>query len=168
MGALIDKTQKNYIVDSFAEIIGELKERLHRWTRAGQYGFVFDNVQDTLTFSRFQTFNFHGWNDAPAVLEPLLAQLSSLLSTTASVQPSRGTTPAATDPAQSRAAAAQLKKLLVEFDPSAADFVDENRSALRPLFPDADWAEFETLVQSYSFAEAQARLERALMSPSML
>jgi len=49
-----------------------LKERLHRWTENGQYGFVFDNVEDTLTFSSFQTFNFGGWGDAPEVLEPLL------------------------------------------------------------------------------------------------
>jgi type IV secretion system protein VirB4 len=45
---------------------------LHRWTRGGQYGFLFDNSEDTLSFSRFQTFNFHGWGDAPDVLEPLL------------------------------------------------------------------------------------------------
>jgi type IV secretion system protein VirB4 len=59
-------------VSNFANIIGELKERLHRWTRAGQYGFLFDNADDTLSFSRFQTFNFAGWGDAPDVLEPLL------------------------------------------------------------------------------------------------
>ena len=59
-------------VSNFAEIVGELKERLHRWTRAGQYGYLFDNPHDTLTFSRFQTFNFHGWNDTPELLEPLL------------------------------------------------------------------------------------------------
>ena len=59
-------------VSNFANIIGELKERLQRWTRGGQYGFLFDNVEDTLSFSRFQTFNFHGWSDAPEVLEPLL------------------------------------------------------------------------------------------------
>jgi type IV secretion system protein VirB4 len=59
-------------VSNFANIIGELKERLHRWMRGGQYGFLFDNPEDTLSFSRFQTFNFHGWNDAPEVLEPLL------------------------------------------------------------------------------------------------
>jgi type IV secretion/conjugal transfer VirB4 family ATPase len=59
-------------VSNFANIIGELKERLHRWTRAGQYGFLFDNPEDTLSFSRFQTFNFTGWGDAPDVLEPLL------------------------------------------------------------------------------------------------
>jgi type IV secretion/conjugal transfer VirB4 family ATPase len=59
-------------VSNFANIIGELKERLHRWTVAGQYGFLFDNAIDTLSFSRFQTFNFAGWGDAPNVLEPLL------------------------------------------------------------------------------------------------
>jgi type IV secretion/conjugal transfer VirB4 family ATPase len=59
-------------LSTFAEIIGELKERLHRWTADGQYGFLFDNSEDTLTFSNFQTFNFGGWGDAPDVLEPLL------------------------------------------------------------------------------------------------
>ena len=59
-------------VSNLSNIIGELKDRLHRWTRGGQYGFLFDNPQDTLSFSRFQTFNFAGWGDAPEVLEPLL------------------------------------------------------------------------------------------------
>lgn len=59
-------------LSTFANIIGELRERLHRWTREGQYGFLFDNAEDTLTFSRFQTFNFAGWGDTPDVLEPLL------------------------------------------------------------------------------------------------
>jgi type IV secretory pathway VirB4 component len=59
-------------ISNFANIIGELKERLHRWTRQGQYGFIFDNPEDTLSFSRFQTFNFAGWGDSPEVLEPLL------------------------------------------------------------------------------------------------
>jgi type IV secretion system protein VirB4 len=59
-------------ISNFANILGELKDRLHRWTRQGQYGFLFDNAEDTLSFSRFQTFNFAGWGDAPQVLEPLL------------------------------------------------------------------------------------------------
>jgi type IV secretion system protein VirB4 len=59
-------------LSTFSQIIGELKERLHRWTKEGQYGFLFDNVEDTLSFSSFQTFNFAGWGDAPEVLEPLL------------------------------------------------------------------------------------------------
>jgi len=59
-------------LSTFSQIIGELKERLHRWTKEGQYGFLFDNAEDTLSFSKFQTFNFAGWGDAPEVLEPLL------------------------------------------------------------------------------------------------
>jgi type IV secretion/conjugal transfer VirB4 family ATPase len=59
-------------LSNFANIVGELKDRLHRWTRQGQYGFLFDNAEDTLSFSRFQTLNFAGWGDAPEVLEPLL------------------------------------------------------------------------------------------------
>jgi type IV secretion system protein VirB4 len=64
--------QEQRTLSTFANIIGELSERLHRWTREGQYGFLFDNAEDTLTFSRFQTFNFAGWGDTPDVLEPLL------------------------------------------------------------------------------------------------
>ncbi|MGD0793616.1 MAG: hypothetical protein ABR920_17785 [Terriglobales bacterium] len=67
---MLEPTQRT--VSNFANIVGQLKERLHRWARGGQYGFLFDNAEDTLSFSRFQTFNFHGWNDAPEVLEPLL------------------------------------------------------------------------------------------------
>ncbi len=76
---LWDGIERMYVLESdqrtlsnFANIIGELKDRLHRWTKAGQYGFVFDNAEDTLSFARFQTFNFAGWGDAPEVLEPLL------------------------------------------------------------------------------------------------
>ena len=59
-------------LSTFADIIGELKDRLHRWTKGGQYGFLFDNAVDTLSFSNFQTFNFAGWGDATDALEPLL------------------------------------------------------------------------------------------------
>jgi type IV secretion system protein VirB4 len=76
---LWDAIERTYLLEpgqrtlsNFANIIGDLKDRLHRWTRAGQYGFLFDNAEDTLSFRRFQTFNFHGWSDAPEVLEPLL------------------------------------------------------------------------------------------------
>jgi len=57
---------------NFVSILGPLGERLHRWTQAGQFGYLFDNVDDTLTFSRFQTFNFDGWDKYPDVLEPVL------------------------------------------------------------------------------------------------
>lgn len=59
-------------LSNLSSIVGELKDRLHRWTRAGQYGFLFDNPEDTLSFRDFQTFNFRGWGDTPELLEPLL------------------------------------------------------------------------------------------------
>jgi type IV secretion system protein VirB4 len=57
---------------NFASILGPLGERLQRWTGKGQFGYLFDNPEDTLTFARFQTFNFDGWSDYPDILEPLL------------------------------------------------------------------------------------------------
>lgn len=46
---------------------------LHPWITDGQYGSVFDNAEDTLTFSHFQTFDFQGMDELyPQVLEPLL------------------------------------------------------------------------------------------------
>jgi type IV secretion/conjugal transfer VirB4 family ATPase len=59
-------------LSNFASILGPLNERLSRWIGKGQFGYLFDNVEDTLTFTRFQTFNFDGWNDYPDILEPLL------------------------------------------------------------------------------------------------
>jgi hypothetical protein len=63
---------------------------------------------------------------------------------------------------QTRAVAAQLTKLLSELDPGAADFVEANQAALRPLLPGDGWPQFEKLVQGYAFADAQAQLEQAL------
>ena len=59
-------------LSNLAELIGPLKDRLHRWVRGGQYGYIFDNPSDTLAFSRFQTFNFDQMDQYPDVLEPLL------------------------------------------------------------------------------------------------
>ncbi len=67
---VLDAPQRT--LSNFADIVGPLKDRLHRWTRAGQYGYIFDNEQDTLTFSRFQCFNFDRMDDCPEVLEALL------------------------------------------------------------------------------------------------
>ena len=49
-----------------------LADRLAKWTTGGQFDFVFDNAEDTITFSRFQCFDFQGMNQYPQVLEPLL------------------------------------------------------------------------------------------------
>jgi type IV secretion system protein VirB4 len=46
---------------------------LRPWIADGQYGSVFDNTEDTLTFAQFQTFDFQGMDELyPQVLEPLL------------------------------------------------------------------------------------------------
>jgi type IV secretion system protein VirB4 len=49
-----------------------MSSQLLRWVRGGQYGDLFDNEADTLTFARFQTFDFEGMDKYPQVLEPLL------------------------------------------------------------------------------------------------
>ncbi len=46
--------------------------RLKKWTAGGQFGSLFDNVHDTVTFSRFQCFDFQGMQQYPQILEPLL------------------------------------------------------------------------------------------------
>jgi len=104
------------------------------------------------------------------VLDPLLAELHTVVSTTAA-EPTAAPTGASAlpvDPAQSRAAAAQLNRLLSDFDAGAAEFIEENQAALRRLFPGEGWTQFEKLVQSYSFAEAQAQLEQAIAGPDRI
>ena len=46
--------------------------RLAKWTRGGQFGFLFDNPEDTISFSRFQCFDFQRMSQYPELLEPLL------------------------------------------------------------------------------------------------
>jgi len=50
----------------------ELSDRLARWVRGGQFGFLFDNAEDTISFSRFQCFDFQRMSRYPELLEPLL------------------------------------------------------------------------------------------------
>jgi CheY-like chemotaxis protein len=98
-----------------------------------------------------------------AALDPLVAQIKTASKPATDPQPSAAPQ-VAVDPAQSREAATQLAKLLAEFDPGAADFIETNQAALRPLFAGDGWSQFETNVQGYAFAEAQAQLEQALKS----
>ena len=46
--------------------------RLSKWTCGGQFGFLFDNAEDTISFSRFQCFDFQRMSHYPELLEPLL------------------------------------------------------------------------------------------------
>jgi type IV secretion/conjugal transfer VirB4 family ATPase len=45
---------------------------LQKWVQGGPYAELFDNSEDTLTLSHFQTFDFEGMEKAPDQLEPLL------------------------------------------------------------------------------------------------
>jgi CheY-like chemotaxis protein len=98
------------------------------------------------------------------VLEPLTTGIRTALGTTGSDTSALAQPAAPTSPARSREAAAQLATLLLDSDPAAGEFIDANRAALSPLFDTKGWSEFETLVQGYAFADAQARLEHALQT----
>jgi type IV secretion/conjugal transfer VirB4 family ATPase len=50
----------------------DLDNRLCQWKQGGQFGFLFDNTEDTISFSPFQCFDFQGMRDYPQLLEPLL------------------------------------------------------------------------------------------------
>ncbi|MDQ2946328.1 MAG: hypothetical protein M3Y27_10375 [Acidobacteriota bacterium] len=50
----------------------EPREQLHKWVAGGQFGALFDNADDTLELSSFQTFEFAGMDEYPSLIEPLL------------------------------------------------------------------------------------------------
>ena len=95
-----------------------------------------------------------------ATLDHLLGQLRNALPSPGSAHPLQASPPV--DPAQTRAAVAQLTNLLSESDPGAVDFVEANHAALRALFPGDTWLQFGNLVQGYDFAQAQELLDQAL------
>src|SRR5712671_1908525 len=49
-----------------------LSLKLQKWTAGGQFGFLFDNAEDTVSFAKFQCFDFQGMEQYPSILEPLL------------------------------------------------------------------------------------------------
>jgi type IV secretion system protein TrbE len=49
-----------------------LAHALAKWLRGGQFGFLFDNPEDTISLSRFQCFDFQQMSRYPEMLEPLL------------------------------------------------------------------------------------------------
>jgi type IV secretion/conjugal transfer VirB4 family ATPase len=77
---LYQQIENLYCVDPELRTLGvlantlprSLTRKLQKWTAGGQFGFLFDNVRDTVTFSRFQCFDFQGMEQYPQILEPLL------------------------------------------------------------------------------------------------
>jgi two-component system sensor histidine kinase/response regulator len=94
------------------------------------------------------------------VLAPLATGLRATLGEDASATaPPAGATPI--DPAHLRAVIAQMCAYLAEFDAAAADCLECNREVFSALFPGAEFARFEKLVQDYSFPDALAQLQQA-------
>jgi two-component system, sensor histidine kinase and response regulator len=100
-----------------------------------------------------------------AAMKPLVVQLQTSLTSDIPAR-AQASSPTVMNPAQSRETAAQLTTMLGELDAGAAHFLEAHRATLRPLFGDGSWNEFERLVQSYAFADAQSELEQALKSHS--
>jgi type IV secretion/conjugal transfer VirB4 family ATPase len=77
---LFHQVENLYSVDPALRTLGvltntlghEISSRLGKWTRGGQFGFLFDNAEDTISFSRFQCFDFQLMSHYPELLEPLL------------------------------------------------------------------------------------------------
>jgi two-component system sensor histidine kinase/response regulator len=102
-----------------------------------------------------------------ATLDPLVDRLRAALGSAPSQDQTTTRPVASVDPQEVREAVARLTGLLSEYDPAAAEFVEANAAILRGLFDDGSWAEFEKLVQGYSFDEAKNRLDQVLKnSPS--
>ena len=77
---LYHQVENLYSVDPALRTLGVLantlgqsvSSRLAKWTRGGQFGFLFDNAEDTISFARFQSFDFQRMSQYPELLEPLL------------------------------------------------------------------------------------------------
>src|ERR1700723_2348295 len=77
---LFHQVENLYAVDPALRTLGvlantlghDIASRLSRWIRGGQFGFLFDNAADTISFSRFQCFDFQRMSQYPELLEPLL------------------------------------------------------------------------------------------------
>jgi type IV secretion/conjugal transfer VirB4 family ATPase len=77
---LYHQIENLYAIDPTLRTLGVLANtldhdfasRLAKWTRGGQFGFLFDNADDSISFSRFQCFDFQRMSQYPELLEPLL------------------------------------------------------------------------------------------------
>jgi|SRR5579885_3089016 type IV secretion system protein VirB4 len=77
---LFHQVENLYEVDPALRTLGvlantlgsDMAARLSKWTRGGQFGFLFDNARDTISFSHFQCFDFQRMSQYPELLEPLL------------------------------------------------------------------------------------------------
>jgi type IV secretion/conjugal transfer VirB4 family ATPase len=67
----VDEGQRRLF--TLANIVSRnVAEQLRKWVEGGQYGALFDNLEDNLSLAPFQTFDFEGMAKYPQILEPLL------------------------------------------------------------------------------------------------
>jgi signal transduction histidine kinase/DNA-binding response OmpR family regulator/HPt (histidine-containing phosphotransfer) domain-containing protein/HAMP domain-containing protein len=98
-------------------------------------------------------------NNLGNALEPLVGDLRTVLWTE---QPTVAAAPAGPiDPAQVAPVVSQMLKRLSEFDAAATDDFDAHRGLFASIFAPGELSQFEQHLRAYSFAEAQALLERA-------
>jgi|SRR5215831_2461837 len=57
---------------SHLAVMARLKPRLSQWCQGGQHGWLFDNVEDTVTIADFQCFDWYGMKLEPDAMEPLM------------------------------------------------------------------------------------------------
>ncbi len=70
---LYEIDRENRRLSTLANIMPRhIAQHLARWIQGGAYAALFDNVEDTLSFARFQAFDFEGLDKYPQILEPLL------------------------------------------------------------------------------------------------
>jgi type IV secretion system protein TrbE len=77
---LYEQIENLYVVEpaqrrlfTLANVLGRnLRAHLQKWVHPGPFASLFDNAEDTLTFSRFQVFDFEGMANSPQMLEALL------------------------------------------------------------------------------------------------
>jgi type IV secretion system protein TrbE len=80
---LYDQIENLYTLDPALRTLGVLantlprhvSDALSKWIAGGQYGSLFDNPHDSISFSRFQCFDFQQMGRYPELLEPLLFYL---------------------------------------------------------------------------------------------
>ena len=72
--SILDRDQQR--LGTLATTLGPaLGRRLRRWTAGEQYGAWFDNVEDTVSYARFQCIDFEGSENIGLALKPLLFYL---------------------------------------------------------------------------------------------
>ena len=95
-------------------------------------------------------------------LNPLVAGLKTALSSAAQGGAVHTSTAGAVDAGYARELAAQLAKLLTEFDPGAAYILEANQGTLKSLFSTESWEQLTKHAQAYAFTECQALVEKVV------